>query len=216
MWEVSLKTNALRRLTDHPALDWDPFVTADGKQLVWSSNRSGNFEIWMAERDGSAPRQISHDGVDAENPAAFPGGWVVYSSSQPTHPGLWKVRTDGSEASLLVPGNVAWPDISPDGQYGLYHTALGQGRFGISVIRISDGGRAEFKSRGDRSKFAPDGHSILYIDKDGNIARKAFPSPESAPAMVVVPASPDMVIETFHISPDGRHIVAAYQRPREV
>ncbi len=211
VWEVSLKTNALRRLTDHPALDWDPFVTADGKQLVWSSNRSGNFEIWMAERDGSAPRQISHDGVDAENPAAFPGGWVVYSSSQPTHPGLWKVRTDGSEASLLVPGNVAWPDISPDGQYGLYHTALGQGHFGISVIRISDGGRAEFKSRGDRSKFAPDGHSILYIDKDGNIARKAFPSPENAPAMVVVPASPDMVIETFHISPDGRHIVAAYQ-----
>ena len=79
------------------------------------------------------------------------------------------------------------------------------------MIRISDGGRAEFKSRGDRSKFAPDGHSILYIDKDGNIARKAFPSPENAGAMVVVPASPDMVIETFHPSPDGRHIVAAYQ-----
>jgi Tol biopolymer transport system component len=210
VWEVSLKTNALRRLTDHPALDWDPFVTSDGKQLVWSSNRSGNFEIWMAERDGSAPRQISHDGVDAENPAAA-RGWVVYSSSQSTHPGLWKVRYDGSEASLLVPGNVAWPDISLDGKYALYHTAFGQSDFAISVIRSSDGGRAEFKARGNRAKFAPDGHSILYLNKNGSIVRKDFPSAENAPEKMLVPASPDMVIETFHISPDGRHIVAAYQ-----
>jgi Tol biopolymer transport system component len=210
VWEVSTKTNALRRLTDHPALDWDPFVTGDGKQLIWSSNRSGNFEIWMADRDGSAPRQISHDGVDAENPAAA-AGWVVFSSSQPAHPGLWKVRYDGSEASLLVPGNVAWPDISPDGQYALYHTAFGQSDFAICVIRLSDGGGAEFKSRGNRAKFAPDGRSILYLDKNGSIVRKAFPSPENAPATVLVPASPDMVIETFHISPDARHVVAAYQ-----
>jgi eukaryotic-like serine/threonine-protein kinase len=210
VWEVSLKTNALRRLTDHPALDWDPFVTSDGKHLVWSSNRSGIFEIWMAARDGSSPRQISHDGVDAENPAAA-GGWVVYSSSQPAHPGLWKMRIDGSEASLLVPGNVAWPDISPDGKYALYHVAFAQRGFDISVIGISDGGRAEFKARGNRAKFAPDGHSILYVDLSGSIVRKEFPSPEGAPAKVLVPASPDMMIETFHISPDGRHLVAAYQ-----
>jgi serine/threonine protein kinase len=210
VWEVSIKTNALRRLTDHPALDWDPFVTSDGKQLVWSSNRSGNFEIWIADRDGSAPRQISHDGVDAENPAAA-AGWVVYSSSQPAHPGLWKVRYDGSEASVLVPGNVAWADISPDGKYALYHTAFGQSDFAISVIRFSDGGRAEFKARGNRAKFAPDGHSILYLDKNGSIVRKDFPSPENAPEKMLVPATPDMVIETFHISPDGRHVVAAYQ-----
>jgi serine/threonine protein kinase len=210
VWEVSTKTNALRRLTDHPALDWDPFVTSDGKQLVWSSNRSGNFEIWMAERDGSAPRQISQDGVDAENPAAA-AGWVVYSSSQSAHPGLWKMRYDRSEASLLLPGNISWPDISPDGQYALYHTAFAQVDFDISVIRLSDGGRAEFKGRGNRAKFAPDGHSILYLDKNGSIMRKDFPSPQNAPEKMLVPATPDMVIETFHISPDGRHIVAAYQ-----
>ncbi len=210
LWEVSLKTNALRRLTDHPAFDWDPFVTSDGKHLLWSSNRSGNFEIWMAERDGSAPRQISHDGVDAENPAAA-GGWVVYSSSQPAHPGLWKVRYDGTEASLLVPGSVAWADISPDGEYVVYHTAFSQSDFDISVVRLSDGGRAEFKARGNRAKFAPDGHSILYLHKNGSIVRKDFPSPENAPEKMLVPATPDMVMETFHISPDGHHIVVAYQ-----
>src|SRR5262249_43701784 len=39
LWEVSIRSGALRRLTDHPALDWDPFITSDNKHLVWSSNR---------------------------------------------------------------------------------------------------------------------------------------------------------------------------------
>ena len=211
VWEVSIKTNALRRLTDHPALDWDPFMTSDGK-LIWSSNRSGNFEIWTAERDGSSPRQISHDGLDAENPAAFPGGWVVYASSQAAHPGLWKMRADGSEATLLVPGNVAWPDMSHDGQYVLYHVLSGTGVQTIHVMRLSDNSPAEFEQPGSRARFAPDGHSILYIDNtSGSIMRKDFPSLASAPTKVVVPASPDMEIETFHISPDGRRMVIAYQ-----
>jgi len=139
LWEVSTKTNSVRRLTDHPALDWDPFVTSDGKNLLWSSDRSGHFEIWMADRDGSAPRQISHDGIDAENPAAIPGGWVVYASSQTAHPGLWKMRADGSEATLLVPGNVAWPDISANGQYALYHILNGALGATIHVVRLPDG-----------------------------------------------------------------------------
>jgi len=214
VWEVSVKTNALRRLTDHPALDWDPFMMSDGK-LAWSSNRSGNFEIWMAERDGGSPRQVSHDGIDAENPAAFPGGWVVYASSQAAHPGLWKMRADGSEATLLVPGNVAWPDISHDGQYVLYHVLSGAGgpnEDSIRVIRLSDNSPAQFEQRGHRSRFAPDGHSIFYVDNTSNsIMRRDFPSPAGAPAKVVVPASPDMTIDTFHISPDGRRLVVAYQ-----
>jgi hypothetical protein len=41
--------------------------------------------------------------------------------------------------------------------------------------------------------------------------RKDFPSPVSAPAKGVVPGSPDVRIETFHISPDGRRMVIAYQ-----
>jgi serine/threonine protein kinase len=210
VWEVSIKTNALRRLTDHPALDWDPFMTSDGK-LFWSSNRSGNFEIWTAERDGSSPRQISHDGMDAENPAASSGGWVVYASSQAAHPGLWKMRADGSQATLLVPGNVGWPDISHDGQYALYHILSGNGAI-IHVLRLSDGSPAEFEQPGARARFAQDGHSIFYIDNaTESIMRKDFPSPAGAPAKVVVPASPDMRIETFHISPDGRRLVIAYQ-----
>jgi TolB protein len=68
LWEVSTKTNALRRITDNPADDWDPAFTPDGKNILWSSNRSGHLEIWMGNADGSGGRQVTNDGFDAETP----------------------------------------------------------------------------------------------------------------------------------------------------
>jgi len=214
LWEVSTKTNAVRRLTDHPASDWDPFVTPDGKHLLWSSNRTGNFEIWTAERDGSSPRQVSHDGYDAENPVATADGWVLYASGDPDHPGLYKVRIDGTEATLLVGGAVAWPDVSPDGKYALYHIVSSALRAQIYVATLANGAPMEFHARGQRGRFSGDGHSIVYISDQGqDIVRKGFPSAEGAPITTLVPASPDLFIETFHITPDGHKIVGSYTQP---
>ena len=98
--------------------------TAQGR-LLWSSNRSGNFEIWIAEADGSGARQLTHDGVDAENPSMSPDGtWLVYASTRPNEAGLWRARGDGSDARLLVPGLLGLPEIPPDGQVRALHRLL--------------------------------------------------------------------------------------------
>ena len=213
LWEISLKTDALRRLTDHPAADWDPFVTRDGKYLLWSSNRSGPFEIWMAERDGSSPRQVSHDGYDAENPVMNPDGWVLYASSNPEHPGIWKIRPDGTQPSLLVAGLLSWPDVSPDGQFVLYHALaglqVGGGR--IYVVRVADGRPVSFEAQGSRARFSSDGHSIVYVDPaSGGIVSKPFPSEAGLPVKMLVRSPEDSVNETFEISPNGKLAVVSY------
>jgi len=214
LWEVSTKTNAVRRLTDHPASDWDPFVTPDGKHLFWSSNRSGHFEIWTAERDGSAPRQVTNDGSDAENPVATADGWVVYTSGNPQRPGLYRIRVDGTDASLVVGGGVAWPDVSLDGKYALYHVVSAALRAKIFVVRLGDGAPMEFEARGQRARFSGDGHSIVYTSERGqDIVRQSFPSAPGAAVKTLVSASPDLFIETFHITPDGKKIVVSYTQP---
>ena len=48
---------------------WRSTAVNDGK-LIFTSRRTGNFEIWMAESDGSAARQVSQDGYNAENATA--------------------------------------------------------------------------------------------------------------------------------------------------
>lgn len=215
IWEVSLKTGALQRLTEHQASEWDPYITPDNKHLLWSSNRTGNFEIWMAERDGSAPRQVSHDGVDAENPVTTPdGNWVVYASGQSQHPGVWKVRIDGTGSKQIVAGTAAWPVVSPDGKYILYHVVSGTFRASMRLVHFEDGSPVDFHAEGQRARFSRDGRSIFYIRPDGReIVKQDFLSGSASQVHVLAPASQDFITDTYDVAPDGKSIIAAYAQP---
>ncbi len=139
LWLVATATGTLRRVTDAHT-NWDPAFTRDGRRLLWSSNRGGNFEIWSADLDGSGARQVTRDGGNAENPTATPDGqWIVYSSGNPEKAGLWKIRADGSQATRLVPGRVALPEVSPDGRLVLFRVFSGRYPALIRVAQVEDG-----------------------------------------------------------------------------
>jgi Tol biopolymer transport system component len=121
---------------------------------------------------------------------------------------------DGTDASLVVGGGVAWPDVSPDGKYALYHVVSAALRAKIFVVRLTDGAPMDFEARGQRARFSGDGHSIVYTSERGqDIVRQSFPSGPGAAVKTLVPASPDLFIETFHITPDGKKIVVSYTQP---
>lgn len=48
-------------LTAGPHKDWLPSVSWDGSKVAFWSTRSGTWEIYVMNPDGSNPRQISHD-----------------------------------------------------------------------------------------------------------------------------------------------------------
>ena len=69
-----------------------------------------------------------------------------------------------------------------------------------------------------RARFAPDGHSIIFIRftaqaANGEIVSQPFPSAVGASVKVLVPASPDYAVETFQLSPDGTRAVVSYAEP---
>jgi dipeptidyl aminopeptidase/acylaminoacyl peptidase len=121
---------------------------------------------------------------------------------------------DGTETALVFGGAVAWPDVSPDGKYALYHVVSGALRAKIYVVRLADGAPVEFQAKGSRGRFSGDGHSIIYIRDGGqNIVGQSFPSAPGAPEKVLLPVSADLFIETFHTTPDGQKIVVSYTQP---
>jgi eukaryotic-like serine/threonine-protein kinase len=228
LWVTSPETGETRRVTDDHAQDWDPAFTPDGKQLIWSSNRSGHFEIWIAEADGRNARQLSRDGFDAENPTMTRDGWVIYSSNFGQHQGIWKIRPDGTQATKVIDGINAHPELSPDGQYVLYHTeAIGSGS--VYVARLADGkqvmspialppaGRllAADVSFG-RGRWRPDGRAILFVGADANgksaILEQAFrPGEDTAYTRRVLKASEEgLSVESFGVSPDGRRMTISF------
>jgi Tol biopolymer transport system component len=57
-----------RRLTHTPGRDYPGAWSPDGKQLAFSSQRSGNFDVFVMNADGSGQHQLTH-AADQEGPA---------------------------------------------------------------------------------------------------------------------------------------------------
>jgi Tol biopolymer transport system component len=54
-----------RRLTSNASLDYWPAWSPDGKAIAFTSNRDGNYEIYVMTADGGSQRNVSmHPGQD--------------------------------------------------------------------------------------------------------------------------------------------------------
>jgi serine/threonine protein kinase len=221
IWELMLDSGSLRRITDHEGIDWDPFPTADGQSLFWSSDRSGHFEIWTSAFDGGNPQQATQDGVDAENPSlSVAGDWIFYDSSNPRRDALWRIPRAGGQPVLVVEGETTHPEVSADGAFVVYGRPEGGGPIAIDVVRVADGTVFSF-ARGItglsavRARWIGTTHTIAFRarDADGTISLHAQdfrPGIDTtATRRKLISTDPDATLETFAVSPDGKHAILA-------
>ncbi|MBV9492674.1 MAG: serine/threonine-protein kinase [Acidobacteria bacterium] len=211
IWELTLATGGLRRLTDHDAIDWDPYLAADGT-LFFSSDRGGHFEVWHATADGLAPKQVTRDGVDAENPSLPASGeWVAYDSSNPKTDGLWRVPRDGGEAHILFAGETIHPAISADGELAVYQRPEESGGNAVDVVSVRNG-RVQTLANGMtgmlRARWLGATHTVVFRDGNTFVAQDfAFDTDTRSTRRVLLRFDSDAVPDTFAISPDGKRAV---------
>ena len=121
LWIVGRDGGEARRLTSTPAVESDPHLSPDGRWVAFSSNRSGDWAVYVMPAVGGDARRLTwYPG------AAFARGWspdgsrVLYASSRETAPvgydRLWTVSPDGGPSELLPTpfGHRGW--YAPDGR----------------------------------------------------------------------------------------------------
>lgn len=96
---------------------WSP----DGKWLVYTGGRNGEFDIYKTASDGSGEEiQLTESkGLD-DGPEYSPDGKYIYFNSTRTGTmQIWRMKTDGSEEEQVSDDtmNNWFPHISPDGKW---------------------------------------------------------------------------------------------------
>ena len=119
---ISSETGAdPERLTDNRARDIYPRFSPDGQWIAFSSNREGNYDVYVIPAAGGKPRQLTYHTADDNVVGWSPDGKrVVFASTRgngafPTVATLWEVSVDGGIERPLETDWGAWASYSPDG-----------------------------------------------------------------------------------------------------
>jgi dipeptidyl aminopeptidase/acylaminoacyl peptidase len=87
-------------------------------RIVFQSNRDGNYEIYMMNRDGTEQLNLTNNSsLDAEACVSSDGARIVFMSMMEGNCEIYKMNSDGTGISRLT-NNAAedrWPSSSPYG-----------------------------------------------------------------------------------------------------
>jgi eukaryotic-like serine/threonine-protein kinase len=176
IWLMDADGKNKKQLTSDSGVNVFPAVSADGRFVVFDSNRGSNpavFNIWRAGIDGSNPRQLTQ-GEGEYFPTCTPDGkWVVYTPlSAGSKLTLWKVPIDGGDPIQINERVSVKPVISPDGKWVAFQTGGDQPASGPKLgIVPFDGGQPVklIDVKFIQYRWAPDSKSILYLDNNEGV-----------------------------------------------
>jgi Tol biopolymer transport system component len=144
--------------------------TPDGS-IVYASNETGSMEIWTTNVNGSDVRQLTFDKHTCVEPAISQrdSRFIVFASYALGKPHIFRIDKDGKNLKQLTSGTYEdWPDLSPDGQWVIYH---GSDSSGDRIWKVSiDGGSPTLLSEktAHHPVYSPDGKLIAcYLREEG-------------------------------------------------
>jgi Tol biopolymer transport system component len=179
IWLLDLKTNASTRFTFGSSANIVPVWSPDSKEIVFSSNRDGAYNLYRKPADGSRAEQLllktpeqkralswSHDGrfllFGASKNAADEQMWVLPMTGEPHPVALTHSHFDETDGQL-----------SPDGRWIAYESKE-SGKYEVYVREFSASG--DFSETGGKwmvskdggvyPRWSADGKELVYIGTD--------------------------------------------------
>jgi DNA-binding winged helix-turn-helix (wHTH) protein/Tol biopolymer transport system component len=222
IWEMNPDGSGQRQLTltQPNSADEQISVTADNRYLVFQSMRTGELEVWRANRDGTDAVPLTSGGRNSQPSITPEGASIVYVSSNAGKYGLNRIPMEGGKPTPITSESSTWPAVSPDGRT-IAHAYGRISRFPNRQMRIieADNGATiqsfEVPLAGvlyNRMRWSPDGKSIIYKDHTQGLWRQSL----AAKPPEEVPAPDDLRVYHFAYGPDGTMVYSGGSQMREI
>lgn len=145
--------------------DGFPRLSLEGDQIVYMSNRTGQFEVWISNADGSSPRQITSIGAHSGYASWEPGGRrIVFTSNISGTYQLYVVGRDGGPPKALTQDafDNVFPVWSRDGKW-IYFSSNRNGVPNIFRIPANGGPVGQItRSGGVAVRETYDGQTLVF------------------------------------------------------
>ncbi|HEU5154543.1 MAG TPA: hypothetical protein VFU03_07425, partial [Gemmatimonadales bacterium] len=170
IWVKQLPSGPFSRLTFEGGVNMRPSWTADGKSLIYLSDRSGRTTVWRQRADGSAPAEqirvaTTHDIREAA--LSRDGQWLVFRENGDSSADIYALRP--GQDTLPIPllttrFNEVAAALSPDGKW-LAYTSDESGQAEVYVRPFPNAGQGRWQvsiGGGNAARWSRSGHELFY------------------------------------------------------
>jgi Tol biopolymer transport system component len=181
IWLLDLDSGDVTRFTFDAGIDFVPLWSPDGQRILFSSNRSGAFDLYEKPATGAGAEEL----VLATQQNKFAVDWssdgehVLYVSNDPQNSyDIWALPlADGGSPFAVVqtPFEERDAQFSPDGQWIAYQSNE-SGRLEVYVQPfLRPGGRWQISTDGGAQvRWRRDGAEVFYVALDGRLMAVAI------------------------------------------
>lgn len=166
IWETAMDSE--KQLTRGHSTDMLPAASAQSREIVFVSDRSGHSNIWRMDLDGGNPKQVTHGRGDFSPSLSPDGRWVVYSSWSDGQEALWKTPISGGEPERIVQNSNLRPVVSPDGKWIAYsYRDKNDYNLKVAVMPFAGGESRVIEGMASPEfgliRWSPDSRALTYI-----------------------------------------------------
>jgi len=211
IWIMDASGTNQRQLTADAGFNFYPSVSADGRYVVFTSDRHGVPAIWRVNIDGTNPVPLTTE------PGTYPkcspdGQWVAYYAGGSGNNAIMRVPIEGGEPEQLPLGNGggARPDYSPDGnQIVCNYVASNATDWFVQMATIPANGGEPLRSFNiftldlvREIHWTSDGRALTYIETRDGVSNIRGQPIEGGPPKQLTDFKSDLIF-SFDWSRDG-------------
>jgi len=148
-------------------LESNPQYAPDGSRITFSSDRTGNEEIWVCNSDGSNPVQLTSLESSSGSPRWFPDGKrIVFDFQKEGQREVSVIDMDTRVPHRLTndPSDDVTPSVSHDGNW-IYFASLRTGRWEIWRMAAEGGQAVQLTHKGGFIPFESSDGKVIYYQK---------------------------------------------------